>query len=137
MWAPFLGLAFAYWMSSSNQLTSNKWLNQITTASDVFQSNHLMQSVFLPSGWANPSWPLLLTCFFVLACIFFGNFLMDLVSKIMPGCVIGDIEIDQDIDNYWNSLDDVDREWSIKEEKNCRKNLAGMKIMTDDSWKKL
>jgi hypothetical protein len=31
---------------------------------------------------------------------------MELVSKIMPGCVIGDVEIDQDIDNYWNSLDD-------------------------------
>lgn len=137
MWAPFLGLAFAYWMSSSNQLTSNDWLNPITTASDVFQAQHLMQSIILPSGWANPSWPLLVTCFFVLACIFFGSPMMKLVEKCMPGCIIGDIEIDQDIDNYWKALDNEDREWSIKEEKNSRKRLGGMKIMTDDSWKHL
>ena len=63
--------------------------------------------------------------------------MMKLVERFMPGCVIGDIEIDEDIKNYWNSLDSQDREWSIKEEKNCRSNLGGMKIMTDDSWAKL
>jgi hypothetical protein len=45
---------------------------------------------------------------------------------------VGELELDEDIDNYYKCLDDDDREWSIKEEENCRKVL-GMKILGDDT----
>jgi len=39
---------------------------------------------------------------------------MKLVERFMPGCVIGDIEIDEDIDNYWKSLDSQDSNGQLK-----------------------
>ena len=96
-----------------------------------------MQSVFTPAGWAAPAWPMLITLIVVVCIIFFGEYLMDLVSKIMPCFIIGNLVLDEGIDNYWKALDEEDREWSIKEEENSRKNLCGMKIMTDDSFDKL
>lgn len=137
MWAPAFGLCFAYWMASSNQLYSNEKLAQITTMSETFQADHLAQSVFQPKGWAAPAWPLLLTLCVVLFIIFFGPAFMRLLAKKFEGLIIGDIEIDEDIDNYWKTIDDNDREWSLLEEKNCRKNLGGLKIMTDYSYDKL
>ena len=31
---------------------------------------------------------------------------------LYPDLEIGDVHIDEDIDNYWKSLDDKDREWA-------------------------
>lgn len=31
---------------------------------------------------------------------------------LYPDLEIGDVQIDEDIDNYWKSLDDKDREWA-------------------------
>lgn len=44
---------------------------------------------------------------------------------------MGDIQIDEDIDNYWAALDSGDRKWSIEEEGYARREL-GIKILTDD-----
>jgi hypothetical protein len=35
--------------------------------------------------------------------------------------------------NYFTVLDDTDRLWSVSEEKYARKNLFGLKIMTDET----
>ena len=45
---------------------------------------------------------------------------------------IGDIELDEDIDNYWAALDENDRKWAIREEENAR-NALNMPIMTEQS----
>ena len=137
MWAPFIGIAFAYWMASSNQLYSNKWLNQITTGSEVFQAQHNMQSVFWKSGWAAPAWPLLLTAIMIQVIIWAGESLIELVSKFVPCCIIGDMTLDEDIPIYWEGLDENDRHWAIEEEKNSRNALGGLKIITDDAFEKL
>lgn len=50
---------------------------------------------------------------------------------------IGDLELDEDIDNYWESLDDHDILWSYQEEHNARDNLGGMKIVSDETFKKI
>jgi len=49
---------------------------------------------------------------------------------------VGEIELDEDLDNYFNTLDDHDRQWSIKEEENCR-NVLNMKILTEYTLNKL
>ena len=36
------------------------------------------------------------------------------------------------MDNYWATLDDEDRSWSIEEEKNVRNLSIDMKILTND-----
>lgn len=39
----------------------------------------------------------------------------------MPNIVkVGELEIDEDLDNYFNTIDDNDRNWSIVEEQNAR-----------------
>jgi len=49
---------------------------------------------------------------------------------------VGDLEIDEDLDNYFNTLDDHDRNWSIKEEENGR-SVLNLKILNDETLEKL
>jgi len=48
---------------------------------------------------------------------------------------IGDLELVEDLDSYYNHLDDIDRNWSIKEEEYyANKQLCGgLRILTDDT----
>lgn len=46
----------------------------------------------------------------------------------------GDYEVRENLDNYWRTLDDDDRDWSSGEEINCRA-LLQMKCMANDSFK--
>ena len=46
---------------------------------------------------------------------------------------IGDIELNEDIDNYWASLDDEDRKWSQREEENS-KTALNMPLLTDNMY---
>lgn len=96
-----------------------------------------MQSVLTPEGWKAPAWPMLFAFIGVTGIVLFGGILMEQFEKCIPCLKIGDLVLDEDIDNYWIALDDNDREWSIKEEENARDNLGGIKIMTDCSFKKL
>ena len=50
-----------------------------------------------------------------------------------PSLKIGDVEINEDIDNYWASLDEEDRKWSTKEEENARVALK-TKILIDSQY---
>jgi len=49
---------------------------------------------------------------------------------------IGHIEIDEGLSNYFTTLDEHDRNWSIKEEENSREVLK-MKTMDDETLEKL
>jgi hypothetical protein len=121
LWAPLYYLAFGYWMASSKQLLSNDYL--ITTnrealerSSSVFESQHLWTSVFTPSGWSAPAWPMLVTFICVFVFVVVGGPFKKLLDKMMSCCKIGDVEIDEDLPEYWDALDDNDKNWSFKEE---------------------
>ena len=43
---------------------------------------------------------------------------------------IGALELDEDLDNYFKTLDHHDRNWSLKEEENAR-NVLNMRILND------
>jgi len=73
---------------------------------------------------------------FMLLLTIFRNSLFNLWCKIFPQTKVGDFEIDEGLDNYFNTLDDHDRQWSIKEEQNCR-SVMGMKILTDETLNRL
>lgn len=57
--------------------------------------------------------------------------------KLFPKYVLGEIELDEDIDNYWASLDHDQRNWSICEEINSRKMLNGLGMLTDEQFERL
>ena len=64
---------------------------------------------------------------------YFGDALCNLIYDYMPSLRIGDVDINEDIAKYWESLDEEDRKWSLKEEENARAVLK-TKILTDDQY---
>lgn len=48
-----------------------------------------------------------------------------------PNLRIGDLEIDEDIENYWVSLDSKDRNWAVEEDRYATEKLK-MQILTDN-----
>lgn len=62
---------------------------------------------------------------------------MTWLENMIPYLRVGDIDLKEDIGNFWCAISAEDREWSIKEEKYAREKLHGMKIMTDDTFEKL
>ena len=128
--APLLYLIFGYWMASSQQLISNDFLEATASSTDTYITQHTMGNVFSGQGWNGIKWPMMIVFIILNLVWYFGNILQGWFYKLMPSLEIGDIEINEEIDNYWIVLDDEDRKWSIEEEKNAR-NLK-MKILTDE-----
>lgn len=105
---------------------------------DPQPSGHIWTSIFHPSSYeVTPAQPLLIMFWVLLIAIFFRNtvyaWLTRNFSKLMK---IGEIEVDEGLNNYFTTLDDHDRNWSIKEEENARNNLK-LRILTDDDLNKL
>jgi hypothetical protein len=135
--APLFYLIFGYWMASSQQLQSNEHLSPVDRSGDTPISNHGMGSVFVPQGWESPYWPLLFMSIFVLLINLFGGAFMRAIYACIPFFKIDKLQLDENIDNYWASLDEEDRNWTKKEEVNAREALGGTKILTDDSLERL
>ena len=134
--APLLYCIFGYWMASNEQLLDNDNLSTKVYASDIYTTNHTYGSVFSGEGWEGIKWPFMVA-FIILNIIWYaGESIAKCLYKCMPNLEIGNIEIDESIDNYWKSLDEEDRKWSTKEEENIRENL-GSKILTDEQYNAL
>lgn len=136
-WAPSFYLGFGYWMASSKQLYSNSNLKPFELRTDPVESDHTVMSVFNSEGWVAPAWPLLLAWIVVTTMNIFGDTLMTWIENLIPYLRVGDIDLKEDIGNFWSAISAEDRRWSIKEEEYTRENLHGMKIMTDDAFEKL
>jgi hypothetical protein len=64
--------------------------------------------------------PLLVTFWALLILIPFRQLAYNVVMFVLPFLHIGNFEIDEDLPNYFTTIDDEDRNWSIKEEENAR-----------------
>ena len=136
-YAPLLFLSFGYWMYSSQQLFQNDF-DGIVNTSDVRQTGHVWTEVF-KSGTYDlcPHMPLLVMFWVFLAGTIFRHQIYKVLAYLFPNVIrVGDLEIDEDLDNYFNTLDDHDRNWSIKEEENGRATL-NMRILNDETLQKL
>jgi hypothetical protein len=135
-YAPLVFLSFGYWMLSSKQLLTNE-VYEFVSSSDVKKTGHVFSEVFTSKAYsAQPAMPLLLTFWFFLFGIVFRGILYKIVTRFFPKLKIGDLEIDEDLDNYFHTLDDHDRNWSIKEEEYSR-DVLKMKILDDETLEKL
>lgn len=135
-YAPLLFLAFGYWMLSNHQLIAND-IHWFVQSDDVKKTGHIWTEVFKAVGYkSQPGMPLLIMFWALLLLIIFRNSLYKLWTKLFPSSKVGDFEIDEDLDNYFHTLDDHDRQWSIKEEENCR-NVMNMRILNDETLEKL
>ena len=133
--APLLYLIFGYWMASSQQLISNDYLSPTTSSTETYITQHTMGGVFSGQGWNGIKWPMMIAFIILNLVWYFGDLLQRWLYTLFPSLQIGDIEINEEIDNYWVALDEDDRKWSTEEEKNSRK--LNMKILTDDQNERL
>ena len=134
--APFLYVCFGYWMASNQQLLSNDHLSAVKLSTDTYVTNHTFDSVVNSSGWDGIKWTLY-AAFIILNIVWYlGEPIVKFLTRCFPGLEIGDVEVNEDIDNYWACLDEEDRKWSLKEEENARAAL-NMKILTDSQLEAL
>jgi len=131
--APLLYLIFGYWMASNQQLLSNDHLEPVAQSNDTYISGHTMGSVFESAGWEGLKWPLMVAFLILNILWYFGTWLVNQLTKCFPNLAIGDIEVNEDLASYWDSLDAEDRKWSLKEEENARGPLK-TKILTDEQY---
>lgn len=134
-WAPVIFICFGYWMLSNKQLYGNE-IYPYTYSSDVETIGHVWWHVFTDGSlWgASPALPFLLFSWVFLIFTFFRVSISAwLTNKFPEQLKVGDIELDEDLPNYFETLDDQDRNWSICEEK-CSRDEMGMNILTDHTY---
>lgn len=129
--APILFCLFGYWMVSNLQLMSNEHLNNKAQSSSSNITDHTMGTVFSGLGWEGLNWPFLALFVFLSLYWYVGDGVLFLLYKCFPWLEIGDVDLDEEIGEYWESLDAEDRQWSLKEEENNRDAL-NMKLLTDE-----
>ena len=136
-WAPVYFLGFGYWMLSNKQLFSNECY-PFTYSDNLEQTNHIWYDVFTSSAWtSSPALPLLWFFWIALILTAFRDPIYNFFARRFPSFIkVGDIELDEDLPNYFETLDDHDRNWSIKEEEVSRKNLK-MNILSDHTMERL
>jgi len=108
-YAPLFLLSFGYWMASNKQMLSNEHLVPKDRMIDPDITEHTIAGVFTGDCFSTPGWPLLLTFSFLVLNQIFGKKMFTYLVTLFPNLEIGDITLDEDIDNYWSSLDEKDR----------------------------
>ena len=128
-YAPLFFLGFGYWMASNKQMLSNENLFPKDRMISPDESQHTIDRVFTGNYMSNQAWPLLALFCVLLFNQIFGNMIMACLTRCFPSLEIGDIDLDEDLDNYFASLDEKDRNWAIKENEYATKNL-GLQLYT-------
>ena len=62
--------------------------------------------------------------------------MMNFLMACIPSFRFGDLDIEEEIDSYWNVLNESDRAWSLKEEENIRQVL-GSQVLTNEQYASL
>lgn len=83
-------------------------------------TGHTFGDVFSADGWSAPAWPLLVLGLSMIILLCFQDLIEKGIVKCMPSWKVGDMDLNEELDTYWNSLDDHDRRWSKGEESHFR-----------------
>jgi len=118
-------------------MISNDHLFTKERMSDPDVTQHTFDRVWTAAEYYEaPAWPLLALFVLLFTNQLFGNMIMRCLTKCFPSLEIGDVELDEDIDNYWASLDDKDRVWATKEDEYATQQL-GLQLLTVNQKKAL
>ena len=130
--APLFFLGFGYWMASNKQMLSNDHLSSKERMSSSGETEHTVDRVFIGGEFMEaPAWPLLALFALLLLNQLFGALAMKCLGWCLPSLKlkIQDVDLDEDIDNYWAVLNEKDKNWAIKEDHYSTENL-GLQILT-------
>jgi hypothetical protein len=135
-YAPLLLLSFGYWMLSSKQLLSND-VSYVEVSGQIPLTHHVWTSFFTADGYSSKvALPLVIMFWVFLFGTLFRNVIYRYLSHFFPQSIpVGEFEIDENLDNYFKTIDDNDRNWSITEEENARRTFR-LSILTDETLTK-
>lgn len=120
-WAPLFMLSFGFWMLSNKQLVSNDSIIPFERSSDSIDPGHYWTEVFTSDAYVNnPACPILLTFWFLLIFTIFREPIWAFLMAKINWFKVAEMELDEGLPNFFETLDDTDRNWSIQEEKNCQ-----------------
>lgn len=135
-WAPLLYLVFGYWMITNPTLLGNDPI-PVNRINGKQLTDHLWSSALDEKNLdLNLALPFFTMAIFYFCMNFFKGAICSILSFICPCCRVGEIKLNEGLDNYYNALEEEDRNWLIKEEENCR-NQLNFNTLTTDNLKKL
>lgn len=122
LWAPVFYMAFSYWFLGNNQIFNNI-LFKINKVTDIVLSGHTVVMEYKTFYYDQSVPPLLI--FLALAFFIpFTSIFTSIVEHFKPGYFDVDLNIDEDLNNYFEALEDDDKRGMILEEENIRKNYV-------------
>lgn len=137
-YAPILFFSFGYWMLSNKQIFSNDivWKHHL---GEKEVTNHVWMQVFtefdqtLDTRYCLP----LFCCFwFFLIVISFREKVFEIICDYFPNFEVANFDVDEDLDPFFETLDDDARNWYIKEEENTRTVLK-FSVMDNENFEKI
>lgn len=135
-WAPLLYMVFGYWMITNPTLFGNEPI-PVNRINGKQLTDHLWTSAIDEKNFdVSLSFPFFVMALFYFIINLFRGTLWSILTFICPCWEIGNIKLNEGLDNYYNALDEEDRNWLIKEEENCR-NQLNFNTLTTDNLKKL
>lgn len=137
-YAPLLFYSFGYWMLSNKQIFSNDivWRSSL---GEKEITNHLWYETLMNvENTVSERYCLPLFCcfFFFLITTFFREKILEIVCDLFPNFEIANFDVDEDLEPFFETLDENARNWYIKEEENSRATLK-FKVMDDENFEKL
>ena len=131
-YAPLLMLSVGYWQLSNLQLFNNDfhWKER---AMEVETTGHIWYNCFSLNAFSwNHAFPVFISFWIFLLCTIFRTKFHTFVTTILPFLKVIDDAPEENLDNYFETLEDADREWTIKEEMNCR-DIFNFPILLDST----
>jgi hypothetical protein len=114
MWAPVVCMFISYWALGNNQIYDNM-VFKIANVKDLVRSGHTVVSEFQNLAF-DQSLPCLLVFLALLFFIPFGSLFVAIVNLLKPGFMDITLNIDENLSNYFEALEEQDKQWMVEEE---------------------
>lgn len=99
--------------------TNHIWTDTLVDWESVFKQRYCL--------------PLYLCFWIFLLTTFFRDFFMSILCYFFPNLEVGEFEVDEDLDPYYETLDEKSKNWYLKEEENSRLKLK-FQVLTDENY---
>jgi hypothetical protein len=117
---PIFFLLNGYWMISQPQMFESD-VNQITYSTNYMSTNHSIAAAFTTVTWASP---MLLVGLMMVVIVFLQKIIPEKLNEWGFTMLQGNIEVDEDLPNFFKSVKLNDADWLVYENKNLRENYG-------------
>jgi len=130
-WSPIMLLLNGYWMLDNQQMFKG-YINPIATSTDYMKTGHTFNTL----SQVSQASPLLLIGIAITIIFFMQTFMNDLLIQWGFGFSAVEIEVDENLPNFFRACKIRDSEWYVAEDAYYQEKYA-MDLIEDDLSKKL